>query len=131
MKPMLTAAVLALFAASAATIAAADPIEGTWQTQEDDGAYAHVVMAPCGPNFCGRIARTFRNGAEYDSPNKGKTLVIDMAPQGEGHYEGRVWRPSNDKIYYGKVQLTGDTMKLSGCVAGGLICSRQTWKRID
>ncbi len=36
-------------------------------------------------NFCGKIARTFKDGAEYDSPNKGKTLVIDMAPQGDGY----------------------------------------------
>lgn len=127
MKPTLIAAALALFA----TAAAADPIEGTWQTQEDDGAYAHVVMAPCGPNFCGKIARTFKDGAEYDSPNKGKTLVIDMAPQGDGYYEGQVWRPSNDKIYYGTVQLNGNAMKLAGCVAGGLICSKQTWKKLN
>jgi uncharacterized protein (DUF2147 family) len=127
MKALLTAAALALFA----TAAAADPIEGTWQTQEDDGAYAHVVMAPCGPNFCGKIAKTFKGGAEYDSPNKGKTLVIDMAPQGDGAYEGKVWRPSNDKIYYGTIQLNGDSMRLAGCVAGGLICSKQTWKRVN
>jgi uncharacterized protein (DUF2147 family) len=127
MKTLLTAAALALFAAAAA----ADPIEGTWQTQEDDGAYAHVVMAPCGPNFCGKIARTFKGGAEYDSPNKGKTLVIDMAPQGDGAYEGKVWRPSNDKIYYGTIQLNGNSMRLAGCVAGGLICSKQTWKRVN
>lgn len=127
MKPTLIAAALALFA----TTAAADPIEGMWQTQEDDGAYAHVVMAPCGPNFCGKIARTFKDGAEYDSPNKGKTLVIDMAPQGDGYYEGQVWRPSNDKIYYGTVQLNGGSMKLSGCVAGGLICSKQTWTKLN
>lgn len=112
-------------------IAAADPLEGTWQTEPDDGAFAHVAIAPCGPNFCGKISRTFKDGAEYESPNKGKTLVIDMAPEGNGKYKGKVWRPSNDKIYLGKIALDGDRVKLSGCIAGGLLCSKQTWARVD
>ncbi len=120
-----TAAVVLL-----ATAAQADPLEGTWQTEPDDGAYAHVEIAPCGANFCGTIERTFKDGAEYTSPNQGKTLVIDMAPKGDGNYQGKVWRPSNDKIYLGKISLTGDSMRLSGCVAGGLICSKQTWARL-
>ena len=108
----------------------ADPVEGVWQTQQDDGAYAHVTMAPCGPNFCGVISRTFRGTAEYQSENLGKTLVIDMAAQGDGTYEGQVWRPSNDKVYYGTIDLDGNRMTLAGCVAGGLICSKQTWSRL-
>lgn len=112
-------------------IVAADPLEGLWQTEADDGAFAHVDIAPCGPNFCGKIARSFKEGAEYASPNQGKTLVIDMAAQGGGKYKGKVWRPSNDKIYMGKISLEGDSMQLSGCVAGGLLCSKQTWSRVQ
>lgn len=114
-----------------AGVAVADPLEGTWQTEPDEGAFAHVEIAPCGPNFCGIIARTFKDGVEYQSPNKGKTLVIDMAPQGGGSYEGQVWRPSNDKIYLGKIALNGDRVKLRGCIAGGLLCSKQTWARVN
>ena len=124
----LTLAVGLAFASGAAF---ADPVEGIWQTQEDDGAYAHVAMAPCGSNFCGKIVKTFKDGAEFKSPNIGKTLVIDMAAQGDGKYEGQVWRPSNNKIYYGTIALNGNAMKLSGCVAGGLICSKQNWKRLQ
>lgn len=122
--------ILAFAACLAATSALADPVEGVWQTQEDDGAYAHVTMQPCGPNYCGVISRTFKAGAEYQSENLGKALVIDMAPQGDGKYEGKVWRPSNNKIYYGTIALNGDSMRLAGCVAGGLLCSKQTWKRL-
>lgn len=114
----------------AAGMASADPLEGMWQTEADDGAFAHVQIAPCGTSFCGKIERTFKDGAEYTSPNKGKTLVIDMAAQGNGSYKGKVWRPSNDKIYMGKIALDGDSIKLSGCVAGGVLCSKQTWTRI-
>jgi uncharacterized protein (DUF2147 family) len=120
----------ALALMTTAGIAIADPLQGTWQTEPDEGAFAHMEIAPCGANFCGTIERTFKDGAEYQSPNKGKTLVIDMAPEGAGKYKGKVWRPSNDKIYLGKIALNGDSMRLSGCVAGGLLCSKQTWARV-
>lgn len=115
----------------AAGMAFAEPIVGIWQTQEDDGAYAHVKIAPCGGNFCGTIVKTFKAGAEYKSENLGKQLVRDMAPLGDGAYEGKVWRPSNNKIYLGKISVSGSKMKLSGCVAGGLICSKQDWTKLQ
>jgi uncharacterized protein (DUF2147 family) len=127
MKHLLTAAAVALGLAGAA---AADPVLGTWKTQPDDGAYAHVEMAKCGPAVCGKIARTFNATGEYQSPNIGKTLVIDMVPNGDGSYAGQVWRPSNGKIYTGKMDLAGSSLALRGCVAGGLICSKQTWTRV-
>ena len=128
MKHLIASAIATLALATAAL--AADPVEGLWQTQPDDGAYAHVTMKPCGSAFCGTIDKTFNASGEYQSPNLGKVLVIDMVSQGGGAYEGQVWRPSNDKIYIGKMDLSGDTLKLRGCVAGGLICSKQTWSRV-
>ncbi|MFN4059300.1 MAG: DUF2147 domain-containing protein [Paracoccus hibiscisoli] len=126
MRPFILAAGLML----AAGAAFADPIEGVWQTQPDEGAFAHVTVAPCGGAFCGTITRTFRDGAEYQSPNLGRQIVIDMAPQGSGNYAGRVWRPSNDRVYAGKAAVSGDRMSLSGCIAGGLLCSSQTWAKV-
>ena len=111
--------------------AAADPALGTWKTQVDDGAYAHIKMTKCGANICGKIERTFNDTGEFQSENIGKTLVIDMQPDGSGHYAGKVWRPSNDKVYIGKMDVTGDSLKLAGCVAGGLLCSKQTWSRLN
>ena len=127
MKSTLIAAVLSL----AAGAAFADPIEGMWKTQPDDGAYAHVKIAPCGPAFCGTIMETFKESGPYDSPNVGRQIVIDMVPSGAGAYAGKVWRPSNDKIYIGKIALSGSSMKLSGCVMGGLICAKQSWQKIE
>jgi uncharacterized protein (DUF2147 family) len=127
MRILLTAAV---FAIVGATTAFADPVEGIWKTQVDDGAYAHVEISPCGSNFCGTIIRTFRGDEEYASPNIGKQLVRNMAAKGGGSYKGNVWRPSNDKIYKGKLKLNGNALAMSGCVAGGLICSKQSWSRL-
>ena len=125
-----TLAAVGLATLSLAGAALADPILGTWKTQPDDGSYAHIKMAPCGSAICGKIAQTFNGAGEYTSPNIGKTLVIDMIAKGDGYNTGEVWRPSNDKIYTGKMDLSGDTLALRGCVAGGLICSKQTWTRI-
>lgn len=117
--------------ALAAGTAAADPIAGIWQTQPDEGSFAHVTIAPCGGAFCGTITRTFQGTSEYPSPNLGRQIVIDMAPQGGGNYQGRVWRPANDRIYAGKASVSGDRMSLSGCVAGGLLCKSQTWVKVQ
>jgi uncharacterized protein (DUF2147 family) len=110
--------------------AAADPIEGLWQTQPDDGAYAHVQIKPCGAAFCGTIVKSFKDGADYKSPNVGKQIVIDMMPKGEGQYEGKVFRPSNGKTYLGKITVAGKAMAMKGCVAGGLLCSKQNWQKL-
>jgi uncharacterized protein (DUF2147 family) len=113
----------------AAGAALADPLEGMWRTEVDDGSYALVLIVPCGAAFCGTIEHSFNAEGEYDSPNHGRQIVIDMVPGDAGEYAGSVWRPSNNKIYIGKINLDGDTLRLRGCVAGGLICSSQTWTR--
>ena len=128
MKKFMIAVALAAFG-SAAT--AQDAALGTWQTEVDDGAYAHIAMSQCGEAVCGVIARTFNADGEYQSANIGKTLVIDMVPNGDGTYEGSVWRPSNDKIYIGKMQVAGNQLRLRGCIAGGLLCSSQDWVRVQ
>lgn len=127
MRNLVMAAVFGLFGA---TLAAADPIEGVWQTQPDEGSFALVTIAPCGGAFCGTISKTFQGKSEYKSPNLGRQIVIDMKPAGPGAYEGKVWRPANDKVYAGKAEVAGNSMSLAGCVAGGLICKSQNWTRV-
>ncbi|SEQ81831.1 DUF2147 domain-containing protein [Thalassovita taeanensis] len=117
------------FAVVGAGAALADPVEGVWKTQVDDGAYAHVAIAPCGAKICGTITRTFNSGGEYKSGNIGKKLVWDMQANGKGHYaSGKIWQPSSDKVYRSKMALSGDTLKVSGCI--GPICKKQSWNRV-
>ena len=125
--------ILAAAAAVAMTGAAMaqDAALGTWQTEVDDGAFAYVTMEPCGAAVCGTIARTFNTEGEYASPNIGRQIVINMAPNGDGSYDGQVWRPSNDRIYVGKMDVEGNALRLRGCVAGGLICASQNWVRVE
>ena len=113
----------------ATPVFAADPVMGIWQTQVDDGAYAHVKIAPCGDKVCGHIARTFNDSGEYKSPNIGLKLVWDMASTGNGKYSGgQIFQPSTGKTFKSKMTLKGDRLNVAGCV--GPICKKQTWARI-
>ncbi|WP_322892889.1 MULTISPECIES: DUF2147 domain-containing protein [unclassified Yoonia] len=129
MRHLILAAAAAFAMAGAA--AAQDAAIGTWQTEVDEGSFAYVVIEPCGAAVCGNIARTFNADGEYQSPNLGRQIVVNMAPNGDGTYDGQVWRPSNDRIYTGKMDVEGDALRLRGCVAGGLICASQNWVRVQ
>ncbi|SMX33686.1 DUF2147 domain-containing protein [Actibacterium lipolyticum] len=120
---------IAALSMALATPALADPVLGTWKTQVDDGSYAYVSMKNCGAAICGAISRTFNSDGEYKSGNIGKQLVWDMVPGKSGSYgSGKIWQPSTGKVYKSKMSLSGDTLKVSGCV--GPICKKQTWSRV-
>ncbi|MEP2784908.1 MAG: DUF2147 domain-containing protein [Pseudoruegeria sp.] len=126
MKTILAAGLISL---ATVTSALADDVEGVWKTQVDDGAYAHIAMSPCGDKICGVISKAFDASGEISSPNVGKQLVWDMVAQGGGKYaKGKIWQPSTDKVYKSKMQMSGNSLKVSGCV--GPICKKQTWSRI-
>lgn len=126
MKRFIIAAAMGVAMAGAAL---ADPVLGTWKTQVDDGAYAYVKFAPCGASLCGTITNTFNDTGEYKSANIGKKLVWDMKADGGGKYSGgTIWQPSSGKEYRSKMALSGNTLKVSGCV--GPICKKQTWSRV-
>ena len=129
MKTILTAAAMTIGFVGAAW--AADPIEGLWKTQPDGGVFYHVQMQSCGGSFCGKFKKKFVDGSEVSFAEVGKNAVFDMVPQGGGEYKGKAWRPSNGKTYSGAGTLKGNTLKIGGCVLGGLICSKQTWARLN
>jgi uncharacterized protein (DUF2147 family) len=128
MKTMFLIAGLALSLGSAAT---ADPIYGLWKTQPDEGVFYHVKMQACGGSICGKFVQKFENGAPVSSSVVGKNAVYDMKPVGGGAYEGKAWRPSNDKVYAGKGSLNGNALRMKGCVLGGLVCIGQDWTRLQ
>lgn len=104
-----------LFCVAASGAGAADPIVGSWQTESGPIA----AIAPCGGAFC----ITLRSG-----PHSGKRIG-SMSPSGASTYSGTILDPGNDKTYSGSATLSGASLRLSGCVLGGLICRSQTWSR--
>jgi uncharacterized protein (DUF2147 family) len=109
-------AVAVALACVSAGAAHADPIEGNWRTKT--GSTAQI--APCGNGFC----ITLKSGK-----NAGKRIGT-LSPAGGNRYTGEITDPDSDKTYSGKAQLSGGTLKLSGCVLGGLICQSQSWSKL-
>ena len=131
MKLRTTLAALALVAATPAF--AADPAVGTYKTQPDDnGNFGHVELYECdGGNICGVIRKAFDgSGSEIASQNIGKMMIWDMAADGGGSYSGgKIWAPDRDKVYNSKMEMSGNTLKVSGCVA--IICRAQSWTKLN
>lgn len=130
MKQVLAVAAVCVWAAGA--VAAADPVEGVWQTQPDDnGHYGHIEVKPCGAAFCGVLVRAFdATGAEVESETIGKQIVRDMVAEGGGLYGGgTVFSPDRDKTYASRMTLAGDGLAVEGCVL--FVCrDGGTWARV-
>jgi uncharacterized protein (DUF2147 family) len=92
-----------------------DPIEGNWKTQAGDTA------AIAGS---GTFSITLKSG-KYS----GKTIG-SLKAAGDNKYAGNITDPANDKTYSGKATLSGASLKMSGCVLGGLICKSQIWHKL-
>lgn len=108
----MTIAAAALIALAGA--AHADPIEGNWRT--DSGETVAITGG-------GSFAITVKTGK-----HAGKRIGTFKAT-GSGSYGGQITDPSTDKTYTGKASLSGNSLKMSGCVFGGLLCRSQNWKR--
>jgi uncharacterized protein (DUF2147 family) len=93
---------------------AAQPIEGDWLTLK--GTTAHIT--PCqGDKFCITL---------MDGQHAGKQIGV-LKGMG-GQYTGQVTDPDNDKTYDGSATVTGNALKLQGCVMK-VFCKSQVWSR--
>jgi uncharacterized protein (DUF2147 family) len=121
---------------AAAVPAAAQKLSpaGTWLSQTGD---TRVRISPCGGQMCGTIAWVKSPGKDVHNPDpaqRGRDLVgirmITMSPSGAEQWKGTLYRYTDGQTFSGSMKMTGqNTMELSGCVAGGLICRSQTWSR--
>jgi len=128
MKRVLATVAACLFALPAA----AEPSAGVWKTEPgESGGYLHVSIAPCGAQVCGTILSAFdASGAvAADYAHTGKPIIWDMQARGQGSYRGgKIWAPDSDKTYNSRMSLSGNALKVEGCVIG--ICRAQTWTRV-
>ncbi len=103
---------LTLFAGAAC----ADPVEGNWRLQS--GATAQI--SSCVSGLCIQLT-----SGKYSGKRIGT-----LKPDGSSGYTGSLTDPATDKTYSGKGTLSGDVLKMNGCMLGGLICRAQTWTRL-
>lgn len=124
-------AIIAALGVVLAGPALADPVHGVWKTKPDDnGHFGHVQIKDCGAAICGTLIKAFDGaGKPLKSDNVGKQIVWNMKAQGGGKYgKGKVWAPDRGKTYNSKMQLSGNSLDVSGCVLG--ICRASQWTRV-
>jgi uncharacterized protein (DUF2147 family) len=136
------AVLLAAFSEASPTNASTmgDPT-GVWLTQAGD---AKVAVSRCGETICGRIVwlkapidpTTGKPQVDDKNPNPslakrpiiGLPLFVDMKPQGQGKWSGRIYNADDGKLYASNVSLR-EPAKLSveGCV--GVLCGGEIWTK--
>ncbi|WP_439575143.1 DUF2147 domain-containing protein [Phreatobacter sp.] len=135
MKPFAIAAAALAAALTAAPALAQSPI-GTFASQTGD---TRVRFADCGGQICGTIVSV--RGQTRDEKNENASLrnrnlvgvrMITMRPAGANAWQGTLYNFQDGKTYNGRMSMPGaNSMSLSGCVMGGLICRSQTWTRVN
>ena len=93
---------------------AAEPIEGNWKTASGETA----AINKCGSAFC----VTLKTG-KHAGKQIGK-----MSGTG-GNYSGEITDPEADKTYSGSGAVSGNSLKMKGCVMS-VFCKSQTWTRL-
>ena len=144
MQLLRTAVTAAALLAASFEISAAADATGTWLTE--DGK-ARVRVAACGPALCGTIIslkepndpetgrpKTDKNNADAGlraRPMIGVQVVLGMKPSGTANkWSGQVYNAEDGKTYSGSLTLQdANTIKLEGCILGGLVCKGSTWTR--
>lgn len=131
MKYTVMAAALALSWVVPGGAVMAQDISGIFQTQANDNGHVGMVeFYDCGGKSCGRLVRSFDGqGQEISSPYTGRNIVADMVSDGGGKFSGgTIWDPGADKTYRSKMELAGNRLSVSGCVA--VFCKTQTWTKV-
>jgi uncharacterized protein (DUF2147 family) len=89
---------------------------GVWNTEKNGGM---VRIEQCGQNLCGNAV-----------PN-GEKILVNMKPSGT-RWTGRIHDPDSGKVYDSSIAMKGpNTLRVQGCVFGGIFCGGQTWNRVS
>jgi uncharacterized protein (DUF2147 family) len=98
---------------------------GTWQRPSTG---TQVQFYDCAGKLCAKIV-----GVKDDAKKStvGTVIMKGAAKSGEGEWKGDLLNTDNGQTYSGVVKLEGPrALSLKGCVAGGLICTGETWTKI-
>ena len=136
-------AAAAFLAAGLASPALAEEAGGTWSMSNGK---VTVKVNECGSNLCARIIalkepiskidgkpkvdRENPDPAKRQRPLIGLNILIGMKPKGEAAWQGAIYNPDDGKTYSATVRLSGDQMKVKGCVAG-IFCKTNTFLRLN
>jgi uncharacterized protein (DUF2147 family) len=118
---IMTAAAAAIVTTFAWVNAAeAGSVNGNWLRSNG----AHVQAFDCGGGLGLKVTKS-------PEPKKvGKTIMCGAKKTAENKWKGTVLNLDDGQSYTGYAVLNGNSLTLSGCVLGGLVCKDDTWSRI-
>lgn len=124
-------AISPLAAEAQAPAAQASPI-GTWINPRGT---VRVKTGLCGMNLCGWVVWASPEALE-DARSSGVNTLIgtellrNYKAAGAREWQGQVYVPDMGETFYSRiVQLDPNSLKISGCILGGLICKSQIWQK--
>lgn len=140
MKRLIAPVALSLAALSltATPLAAAEPIDGRWVTEEKD---AVIQIGDCGPTTCGRIARFLvappqgldqRDINNKDRAKRSRKLlgmaILTGFSEERDMWRGTIYDPKSGKTYRSVIRRKGaNRLEVKGCL--GPFCQTQVWTR--
>lgn len=131
MKMMAMALLLAASAGLGRPTLAVSPI-GVWQNPKGT---IRVRTRPCGEFLCGNIIwaspRAMADARDAGVASLiGTELLSDYRRTGGARWTGQVYVPDQGRRFYSTIEQKGpNSLRISGCILGGLLCKRQDWTR--
>jgi uncharacterized protein (DUF2147 family) len=108
---------------------AAEPT-GDWRTE--DGS-AVIRIDDCGGALWGVVAWEKEPGRDRRSgrPTLGSPVLINMRASSQSRWDGQIYNAQNGQTYRAHVSMVGEnTLRVEGCVLGGVFCGGQRWTRV-
>lgn len=116
----------------------ADDAVGTWR-HPDNGSV--IIVYKCGSGICARIAKVADPGRTDDKnpdpklrtrPVVGLVIMNGGRKTGANAWSGKLYNTLDGQTYNGTITVVSkNSMKLEGCVLGGLVCQGPTWTRVN
>ena len=111
------------------TAMAAEPT-GDWRTE--DGS-AIIRVDNCRGALWGVVA--WERSPAVINATAGRrwaaAVLINMRPSSQARWDGQIYNAQNGQTYKANVRMVGDnTLRVEGCVMGGVFCGGQRWTRV-
>jgi uncharacterized protein (DUF2147 family) len=117
--------------------AAAGPV-GEWIVEDGVG---RVRIEECGRALCGVVSSAKDpNDTDRKNPDPkkrkrpiiGMPVLLDMQPTRENRWQGEVYNVRDGQTYTANMSMRNPTtLRIEGCVMGGMFCGGQNWKRVQ
>ena len=99
----------------------AGSLDGVWLRPKTG---AHIQSFACKGGLGLKIIKT------KDRKNVGTVIMCGARKVKPNQYKGRLKSTEDGNTYTGYVTFKGNTLRLDGCVLGGLICKKENWKKL-